>query len=174
MTEENNTTQTIERRIQVKDQQSAPEPEEQPTTTITIEMFRMWLQGVEEMQKSGWHPTAAQWKTIREKIEQIADAPTPAPIREFDPGGYGVGRAGPATQPWPYPNTANLPHIQPAAGYPDYTWDHGSIPMSTPTPMMDMSDSGTDAGSFQMDKTGGTSTGQVVPGAGFPLLNGNM
>lgn len=46
--------------------------------TISIREFKMWLQGVEEMQDEGWTPTATQWKRIREKIELINnDGQTP-------------------------------------------------------------------------------------------------
>lgn len=41
--------------------------------TITIKEFRMWLQGVEEMQDSAWVPNPVQWKRIREKIDTIEE-----------------------------------------------------------------------------------------------------
>lgn len=57
--------------------------------TITIKEFRMWLQGVEEMQDAAWVPNPMQWRRIREKIDTIVDAepvapaghqPTPQPV----------------------------------------------------------------------------------------------
>lgn len=39
--------------------------------TISVKEFRMWIQGVEEMQDDGWVPDARQWKLIRAKIDQI-------------------------------------------------------------------------------------------------------
>ena len=46
---------------------------------ITIEEFRAWLSGVEDMQPENWCPTQEQWKKIREKIELIEDTQeTPA------------------------------------------------------------------------------------------------
>lgn len=57
--------------------------------TITIKEFRMWLQGVEEMQDAAWVPNPTQWRRIREKIDTIVDAepvapavhqPTPQPV----------------------------------------------------------------------------------------------
>lgn len=42
--------------------------------TITIKEFRMWLQGVEEMQDAAWVPNPTQWRRIREKIDTIVDA----------------------------------------------------------------------------------------------------
>lgn len=38
---------------------------------ITLDTFRAWLQGVEEMQEDGWTPSESQWKKIREKIDMI-------------------------------------------------------------------------------------------------------
>lgn len=48
----------------------------------------MWLQGVEEMQDSGWTPTPAQWTKIREKIDQIHESSPlkiaqPAPVPTY-------------------------------------------------------------------------------------------
>lgn len=39
----------------------------------TLAEFRAWLSGVEELQPADWAPNAAQWKTIREKIDSIAE-----------------------------------------------------------------------------------------------------
>jgi hypothetical protein len=38
---------------------------------ISIQEFKAWLEGVEEMQGSTWIPDAKQWKRIRQKINQI-------------------------------------------------------------------------------------------------------
>lgn len=38
---------------------------------ITVKEFKMWLQGVEEMQDEAWTPDTRQWNKIREKINQI-------------------------------------------------------------------------------------------------------
>ncbi len=38
---------------------------------ISLEQFRSWLQGVEDMQPDDWIPNAEQWKRIREKIDQV-------------------------------------------------------------------------------------------------------
>ena len=40
---------------------------------ISIKDFKMWLQGVEEMQDENWTPSPSQWKRIREKIDSIND-----------------------------------------------------------------------------------------------------
>jgi len=37
----------------------------------TLENFRSWLEGVEEMQGDDWVPTSEQWKKIRNKIDLI-------------------------------------------------------------------------------------------------------
>ena len=40
---------------------------------ISMKEFRMWLQGVEEMQADDWVPDARQWQRIREKIDSVDD-----------------------------------------------------------------------------------------------------
>jgi len=52
---------------------AADEKNEQPKP-LTVKEFRIWLQGVEEMQDADWTPSAAQWKRIREKLELVNDA----------------------------------------------------------------------------------------------------
>jgi hypothetical protein len=42
----------------------------------TLNEFRAWLQGVEEMQEDGWIPSIDQWKLIRDRIDNITE-PTP-------------------------------------------------------------------------------------------------
>ena len=39
--------------------------------SITLEQFRAWLEGVEEMQEDGWAPDVRQWTKIRERIDRI-------------------------------------------------------------------------------------------------------
>lgn len=65
--------------------------EEKKTKPITLKEFKMWLQGVEEMQADGWVPDARQWTRIREKIDQILEEETP-PAMHYAPG---VRRAAP-------------------------------------------------------------------------------
>lgn len=40
---------------------------------VTLNEFRAWLEGVEELQPEGWCPSADQWKLIRAKIDNIKD-----------------------------------------------------------------------------------------------------
>jgi hypothetical protein len=48
-------------------------------TMLSVKEFKMWLQGVEEMQSEDWVPDARQWQRIRSKIDMINDAqPSPS------------------------------------------------------------------------------------------------
>ena len=50
-------------------------PSEDP---ITLDEFKAWLQGVEDMQEEGWSPNELQWSKIRSKIFLvISSAPKP-------------------------------------------------------------------------------------------------
>ena len=42
---------------------------------VTLEEFRAWLSGVEEMQPDDWTPDSTQWRRIRAKIDLIVDSP---------------------------------------------------------------------------------------------------
>lgn len=134
--------------------QSVPASTPPKVESITVEMFKMWLEGVEEMQKSGWHPTATQWKTIRSKIDmlldssqnltnQLAQVNQPAHIQmprvathdqQFDSGINLTSSLGSSEM---MPRDRNIPQI-------DFTKDLGS-----------------DASSIQMDMTGGRSTNNM-------------
>lgn len=46
---------------------------------LSMSQFKSWLEGVEEMQDTDWHPSATQWKTIRNKFDMIVE-PKPAPV----------------------------------------------------------------------------------------------
>lgn len=54
-------------------------------TKITIKEFRMWLQGVEEMQDPAWVPNPTQWLRIREKINTIDDEPDTVVVHQQQP-----------------------------------------------------------------------------------------
>lgn len=63
--------------------------------TITIKEFRMWLQGVEEMQDAAWVPNPTQWRRIREKIDTIVDdEPVQQPAPQQVNYGYPVPPTG--------------------------------------------------------------------------------
>lgn len=51
---------------------------------LTLNEFRAWLAGVEEMQSDDWTPDPTQWSRIRAKIEDIQDNP-----RSFKSDGTG-------------------------------------------------------------------------------------
>lgn len=57
---------------------------------ISLNEFKAWLEGVEELQPSGWAPNADQWVLIRDKIKSIKEEPKsehksePANIPEQD------------------------------------------------------------------------------------------
>lgn len=49
-----------------------PSVKEKPAVRqISLNEFRAWLSGVEEMQAEDWHPDLTQWRIIREKIDLI-------------------------------------------------------------------------------------------------------
>lgn len=45
---------------------------------ISINEFKMWLEGVEEMQEEGWVPNPTQWKRIREKLNSVIENEQPS------------------------------------------------------------------------------------------------
>lgn len=62
------------------------------TKIISLDKFRAWLEGVEEMQAENWCPSIEQWTKIREKIDSIQDIPdhpiprpTAAPMNGYQP-----------------------------------------------------------------------------------------
>jgi len=64
---------------------------------LTLAEFRAWLSGVEDLHPKNWHPDAAQWKLIRDKMMCIIE--DPAPVVEAQPTLYyppGVRSAPPA------------------------------------------------------------------------------
>jgi len=38
---------------------------------VSLNEFRAWLEGIEEMQEDGWTPSAEQWNTIRDRVNHI-------------------------------------------------------------------------------------------------------
>jgi len=46
----------------------------------TLAEFKAWLEGIEEIQPTTWHPDLDQWRMIREKIGAIVEPPPPKPV----------------------------------------------------------------------------------------------
>lgn len=42
---------------------------------VSVNEFKNWLDGVLDFQPDDWVPNAEQWKKIRDKIDQLEDAP---------------------------------------------------------------------------------------------------
>lgn len=64
MTYKNKTAKTIS-----EAQKSTPSKNKKKS--VTLNEFRAWLSGVEEMQPDDWHPDLGQWRIIREKIDCV-------------------------------------------------------------------------------------------------------
>ena len=78
----------------------------------TLAEFKAWLEGIEEIQPSDWHPDLAQWKMIREKISAIVE-PKAAPVPVVQQGGTPV--AGPGPEIRRQPQVSRPPIVQPSA-----------------------------------------------------------
>lgn len=96
--------------------------------TITVKEFKMWLDGVEEMQPEGWTPDQRQWTRIREKINSIGEStsvqrnPAPQPEIRYEQAPL-VYQTGSGLRPAPAPAPVN-----PLFG----NADSPSIPVKTP------------------------------------------
>ena len=84
---------------------------------ISLNDFKAWLQGVEDMQDDGWVPSAVQWKKIRMKIDQVGASPLPV--------------ASPMFPTYP-PNVRG--GIEPVYGAQSAPVSSLNIPIPTPTP----------------------------------------
>jgi len=71
---------------------------------ITLSEFKLWLTGVQSMQKEDWHPNKEQWTMILDQIEMIKEAPPP--IQQTTP------EPSPPPQPAPLVPRRDLPPIQ--------------------------------------------------------------
>ena len=49
---------------------------------ISLDEFRAWLSGVEEMQDEGWFPSDSQWATIRKKMDLIEEQEVEVPVQQ--------------------------------------------------------------------------------------------
>jgi hypothetical protein len=76
---------------------------------ISLNDFKSWLQGVEDMQEAEWTPNASQWNKIRQKIESIVES---LPKTNLHPQG-------------PIPRASVMNRIE----------EHEYVPVPAPTPM---------------------------------------
>jgi hypothetical protein len=86
---------------------------------ITVKEFKMWLEGVEEMQTEDWIPDARQWARIREKIACISEGETP--VQQPSPAHAGMGgsvQSGQVFQTPQLPARPAGPSMMPAAPRP--------------------------------------------------------
>lgn len=80
---------------------------------LTVKEFKMWLEGVEEMQADGWTPNDTQWKRIREKINVLIEG---QPVyQEMTVPNMGMAPNMPMTVPMPTGNPLEMMNINPAA-----------------------------------------------------------
>lgn len=82
---------------------------------ITLEQFRAWLEGVEEMQEEGWAPDVRQWTKIRSRIDNIESTPVQQAVPQ---------QVMHAPQPFTPPASSAFDQVK---------------PQSTPAPRVDMS-----------------------------------
>lgn len=75
---------------------------------ITLDQFRSWLDGVEEMQPQSWTPDKLQWKRIREKIDLIQQ---PEP-QQYNPPLNQIPSAALPQQSALPPQQADYPHTE--------------------------------------------------------------
>lgn len=78
--------------------------------TISIAEFKTWLEGAEAFQGPDWTPDSKQWKIIREKIDNLVDAPSasytpraPSHSSSFPP----LAQSAPITSQQPPPTQNN-------------------------------------------------------------------
>lgn len=93
------------------------------TESLTLNEFKMWLAGVEEMQSDDWTPSEAQWKKIRAKINVIVENRPLMEVSHTLPPAF--------HQPDSYgdPSTNGLAPIQPA--FTSFTIDNVATPAAS-------------------------------------------
>lgn len=82
---------------------------------ISLREFRAWLDGVEELQPQGWHPTQEQWMLIRTKIDCIEEREnlsTENQMKVKQPSSYNTIPTPPSILP-PLPPSGLAPSPQP-------------------------------------------------------------
>ena len=93
------------------------------TKKQTLNEFRAWLNGVEELQPEDWAPDAAQWKLIREKINNISEprdssVDTATLTKLIESLGTASPRPNASPNPYPGPYAGGHPPNPQAAGIP--------------------------------------------------------
>lgn len=48
-------------------------PNKKSNSHLSVNEFKSWMSGVEDMQESGWVPNKTQWERIRSKIALLSD-----------------------------------------------------------------------------------------------------
>lgn len=108
--------------------------EKEAVKQISVKEFRMWLEGVIEMQDEGWVPDARQWTRILGKIYEIAETkpssgyqlpqtfndPIPQPLPQ-QPVNYQLAPSG----------LSRIP-VGPANLNGPFAADNGNVPVRTP------------------------------------------
>lgn len=106
---------------------------------ISVKEFKMWLEGVEEMQEEGWTPNSTQWVRIRDKIRIIEETTGGFVQPQFGPRQQPVGQP-PAPAPMPVMQAphqfapAGMTSLTPPepAGRSPLTGGPTTIPIKTP------------------------------------------
>lgn len=96
-----------------------------PIKKYTLNEFKAWLEGIEEIQPDDWCPDLPQWRMIREKISAIV-IPPPAPV--INQGGHPLPGPGPSLVRQAQP----MSHQRPAAIPAKSSLDDGKTPDMTP------------------------------------------
>lgn len=73
---------------------------------LSVNEFKMWIAGIEDMQEKGWTPNASQWAKIKAKITQLEDT-----VVEYQPERTTVQSY--QREPIEQPNPWQQPLIQP-------------------------------------------------------------
>lgn len=80
---------------------------------MTLEQFRAWLCGVEDMQEIDWTPSPSQWKKIRDKLDEIDGGSQPTTNSVvYRPPQTNVPLFEPAPSLLPRVDPVSLPHVR--------------------------------------------------------------
>lgn len=102
----------------------------------TLPEFKAWLEGMEEIQPEDWAPSATQWQTIREKINNVIESKPAVDAAMMKKLLEGINTNPSRTNPIPQPQPGN-PYPLQAAHIPPPPQASGGVPagpMTAPTP----------------------------------------